>query len=229
MSAREYKKLLRVNLGLTDYRDAWELQRRLVVARASDKIPDCLLVTEHTPVITMGRGTSKDNLLVSEEELRARGIALYEVERGGDITFHGPGQVVLYPIIDLRDRGKDVRQYLRDLEASVVDALGQLGLKAAVKEGLTGVWVNDRKLAAIGVAVSRWVTYHGVAVNVDTSLDYFDLIHPCGIKEYRVGSISGELGRGVALKEVTDLLAWCFTWRFGYKVEVLENLRELKF
>ncbi len=204
-----------LDLGRTLYRPTWELQKRLVEARAESRIPDCLLITEHEPVLTMGRGTDRSNLLVDPDQLAARGIDLHEIERGGDITFHGPGQAVLYPIIDLRARDRDVRRFLRDMEAFVIKALADLGLEAGIKEGLTGIWVDDHKVGAIGVAVSRWVTYHGVAINVNTDLDYFKLINPCGITEYPVGSISRLLGREMKLEYFTDLLAGHFADHFG--------------
>src|SRR4030067_1444609 len=195
MCSRGYKRLFRVNLGPTSYKDTWELQKKLVNLRYQSRIPDCLLLTERLPVITMGRATLMQNLLCSPEELRSRGVDLFSIERGGDITFHGPGQLVAYPIVDLNNRGRDLHEYLRDLERLVIATLGDLGLKAEIKRGLTGVWVNNHKLAAIGGAVSRWITYHGLALNVNTDLDYFKLINPCGITQYPAGSVSQMLAR----------------------------------
>jgi lipoate-protein ligase B len=217
--ATDAKQLLQINLGRTRYKEAWLLQKELVDRRAAGTIEDCLLITEHEPVLTMGRGTDKANLLVSPGNLRARGVDLLEIERGGDITFHGPGQVVLYPIIDLKPRNRDVRRFLRDMEQFVIKALADLGMIAGVKEGLTGIWVKDHKIGAIGVAVSKWVTYHGVAINVNTDLDYFKLIKPCGISEYPVGSIAQLLGREIKLGYVGDLLAYHFAEHFGYEAE----------
>jgi len=208
-----------VDLGRTRYQPAWQLQKELVTRRADGAIPDILLLTEHEPVITLGRGTDRQNLLASPDELKSRGVDLHEIERGGDITFHGPGQAVLYPIIDLRNRGRDVRQFLRDLERFVIEALADLGLKAGVKEGLTGIWVDDHKVGAIGVAVSRWVTYHGVAINVTTDLDYFKLINPCGITGYPVGSVAQLVGREIKLAHFNDLLVRHFADYFGYRTE----------
>ncbi|MCX6835435.1 MAG: lipoyl(octanoyl) transferase LipB [candidate division Zixibacteria bacterium] len=193
------------------------MQKQLVLWRADQTVPDCLLVTEHEPVITMGRGTDRRNLLTSPDELAARGVDLHEIERGGDITFHGPGQAVLYPIIDLRERGRDVRRYLRDLEQFVIEALADLGLTATIKEGLTGIWVDDHKVGAIGVAVSRWITYHGVAINLNTDLDYFKLINPCGITQYPVGSVSQLVGREIKLAHFNDLLVHHFAEFFRYQ------------
>jgi lipoyl(octanoyl) transferase len=211
------ENVLRVlNLGRTRYRPTWELQKKLVEARAEGRISDCLLITEHEPVLTMGRGTDRGNLLAGLDQLEAQGVDLHEIERGGDITFHGPGQAVLYPIVDLRPRDRDVRRFLRDMEQFVINALADLGLKAGIKEGLTGIWVDDHKVGAIGVAVSRWVTYHGVAINVNTDLDYFKLINPCGITDYPVGSISRLLGREMKLDYFADLLVQHFTDHFGF-------------
>jgi lipoate-protein ligase B len=219
MSSSVTKDLLVIDLGRTRYQSAWDLQKRLVQQRAARTVPDCLLLTEHEPVITMGRGTDRKNLLISSDQLAARGIDLHEIERGGDITFHGPGQAVLYPILDLRERGRDVRRYLRDLEQFVITALADLGLTATVKEGLTGIWVDNHKVGAIGVAVSRWISYHGVAINLATDLDYFKLINPCGITRYPVGSVSQLVGREIKLSHFNDLLVNHFADHFGYRPE----------
>lgn len=206
-----------IDLGRTRYASAWALQKELVQKRADSTVPDCLLLTEHEPVITMGRGTDRRNLLVSEKVLTERGVDVHEVERGGDITFHGPGQTVMYPIIDLRERGRDVHRYLRDLEQIVIEALADVGLAASIKESLTGIWVDDHKVGAIGVAVSRWITYHGVAVNVSNDLDYFKLINPCGITQYPVGSVSQLVGREIKAAHFNDLLVHFFVEYFGYE------------
>jgi lipoic acid synthetase/lipoyl(octanoyl) transferase len=227
MSSRGYRKLFRINLGRTKYNDAWEFQKKLVNRRFEGRIPDCLIFTEHEPVITMGRGTVKDNLLATPDTLVEKGIDLFEVERGGDITFHGPGQTVVYPIIDLQSRGCDVHQYLRDLEKFIVETLRRIGLEAGTKEGLTGIWVGDYKIGAIGVAVSRWITYHGLALNVSTDLDYFSLINPCGITDYPVGTISDLLDEDIEMADLNNLLAENFADMFGYEMEVFEDLELL--
>lgn len=227
MSDSSLKKLLYVDIGLTKYNHVWEIQKKLVKRRILSEIPDCLIITEHQPVITMGRATDPKNLLVSHDTLRSKGIDLCNIERGGDITFHGPGQTVLYPVVDLRNRGRDVRQYLRDMERFVIDALDEIGLKATIKEGLTGIWIDDHKIGAIGVAVSGWVTYHGVALNVNTDLDYFKLINPCGITNYPVGTISQFLDREATLEEINRLLIDHFGKVFEYQVEPVANINEL--
>jgi len=224
LCSRGFKRLFRIDLGRTRYREVWDLQKRLVVLRHQNLIPDCLIFTEHEPVITMGRGTSKENLLVSPDILRSKKVDLFEIERGGDITFHGTGQTVVYPIIDLNGQGRDLHRYLRDLEKLVIATLNDLGLEAGVKPGLTGVWVNNHKLAAIGVAVSKWITYHGLALNLNTDLDFFKLIRPCGITEYPVGSIAQMLKNPVDMEKVNDLLAENFAGQFYYEIERVDNL-----
>ena len=220
-------ELFKIDLGRTKYGDAYSLQKKLVVSRSQDILPDCLVITEHEPVITMGMGTNEKNLLIGKEELEKQGIDIFEIERGGDITFHGPGQIVLYPIIDLRKRDRDAHRYLRDLENFVIIALKEIGLKASAKEGLTGIWVDDHKLGAIGVAISRWITFHGLALNVTTNLDYFKLINPCGITDYPVGSISEILGKEIKMDFMIKLLTDNFARFFNYKVRIIDDITQL--
>ena len=227
MSSPGYNSLYKVKLGRTNYKDTWDLQKKLVELRFQGKIPDILLVTEHDPVLTMGRGTAKSNLLVSRAELESRGIELYQIERGGDITFHGPGQLVLYPIIDLAKRGRDLHKYLRDLEEVVILTLKEYDLTATLKKGLTGVWVNNHKLAAIGVAVSHWISYHGLALNVNTDLDYFKLINPCGITQFPVGSIASMVGKEIDFAETESLLTENFAEYFGYHVKSVGHIDDI--
>jgi len=227
MSDNKAKRLVLLNLGRIGYRKAWDIQKKLVSRRVEDIPDDILLTCEHDPVITMGRGTDKNNLLVTETVLSEKGVELYDIERGGDITFHGPGQTILYPIIDLRNRNKDAHKYLRDLETVVILALDKLGLGAAIKKGLTGIWVDDAKVGAIGVAVSKWITYHGLALNVNTDLDYFKLINPCGITEYPVGSISALLKKKISLDEINQLLIDSMVQHFGYENIVTETIDQL--
>ena len=205
-----------VYLGRTRYAATWRLQKQLVNDRAADKITDTLLVTDHEPVITKGRGTNDANLLVSPEKLQEMGIDLFEVERGGDITFHGPEQLVVYPIISLASRDKDTHKYLRELEKVVINTLGNLGLTGTTKQGLTGVWIGDTKVCAIGVGVSKWITYHGLALNVNTDMNYFKLITPCGINNYPVGSLKTIIGTQVNYESVTRNLVTEFAKIFEY-------------
>jgi lipoyl(octanoyl) transferase len=203
-------------LGRVPYADALELQAELVRQRRAGDIPDQLLLLEHPHVITLGSGSHDENVLVSAEERAARGIELFETGRGGDVTYHGPGQLVGYPIFDLKPDRCDLHRYLRDLEESLIGVLAEFGLAGGRKDGLTGVWVDDRKLAAIGVRVSSgWITSHGFALNVSTDLSYFGTIVPCGIRHHGVGSISGEVGREVAMRDVEDAAVRSFARVFG--------------
>ena len=187
--------LLVVDLGRRRYGEVLLLQRALVDRRLADRSqPDLLLLVEHEPVVTLGRGTRAGSLPVPLPALERRGLDVFEVERGGDVTWHGPGQLVGYPILDLEQLRADVHWYLRRLEASLVNALEGLGSEAGVGEGLTGDWTNARKIASIGILVRRWVTYHGFALNVTTDPAAFDAIVPCGIHGVEMTSVARELG-----------------------------------
>jgi lipoyl(octanoyl) transferase len=188
--------LLVQDLGRREYAEVLELQRDLCRRRIAGEVdPDILLLVEHEPVITLGRGTRPESLPLSRADIERRGIDVFEVERGGDVTYHGPGQLVGYPIIDLRRHREDLHWYLRRLESGLIDALGRLGIHAEPNPGLTGVWTGGRKLASIGIHVKQWVTFHGFALNVTTDLSYFDLIVPCGIRNVVMTSVATELGR----------------------------------
>ena len=191
-----------VDCGRTAYDRAWKFQRAVVRARQEERIPDVVLLTEHPPVITVGRAGRSSNILVSREILAARGVGVYEVERGGDVTYHGPGQLVGYPIINLRALDEDVVRYVRLLEAALISAVGAWGITADRLRGYPGAWVGGAKIAAIGVAVKRKVTMHGFALNVDPELAHFDLINPCGLGR-PVTSMSRLLGRPVSLEDVS--------------------------
>ncbi|HET9332855.1 MAG TPA: lipoyl(octanoyl) transferase LipB [Gemmatimonadota bacterium] len=202
-------------IGRIGYRDSWALQREAMVERRAGRIPDTLLLLEHPPVITLGRAGSEDHLLGSDRELAERGVELVPTDRGGDITFHGPGQVVGYSIVDLDRRGRDLHRYLRDLESVLLLALAEFGIRAGRAPGLTGVWVGDAKVAAIGIRVSRWIAHHGFALNVDTDLSYFDLIVPCGIADRGVTSMAALAGGPFDRRGVEDALARAFDSVFG--------------
>lgn len=197
-------------LGTVPYHEAWELQRRLVAGRAEDAIADTLLLLDHPPVITLGRAGHARHLLAAAADLAARGVEFVETDRGGDITFHGPGQIVGYPIVDLTRRGRDLHRYLRDVEETLIRALAELGLQGRREPGLTGVWVGRAKVAAIGIRVTRWIAHHGFALNVETDLSYFDLIVPCGIQGRRVTSMRELLGSTPPRDRVEDALARAF-------------------
>jgi lipoyl(octanoyl) transferase len=170
-------------LGRFDYGEAFDLQRNLVEQRKRGLIPDQLLIVEHPHTITLGRNGRREHLLASEETLRRAGISFYPTNRGGDITYHGPGQIVGYPILDLREWKRDVVAYVRAIEQVIIDALLEFGIRATGVPGWTGVWVEGKKVAAIGVHISRWVTSHGFALNVATDLSYFQYIVPCGLSQ----------------------------------------------
>jgi lipoate-protein ligase B len=196
------------DLGQVPYGEALELQRAVARDRISGVIPeDVLLLVEHPPVVTLGRAsTSAAHLTAPAALLATRGVELYEVERGGDVTFHGPGQLVGYPIIDLKRHRQDLHWYLRQIEGALIDALATLGVPATRRAGLTGVWTaTNRKIASIGVHARDWVTWHGFALNVTTDLAYFDLMVPCGIPGVEMTSIARELG--AAPEDVTGVVA----------------------
>jgi len=210
-------------LGRIDYEEAWALQRELVAQRGSGLIDDTLLLLEHPPVYTTGRRNGGHHLRVDADAL---GAPLLAVDRGGDITFHGPGQLVAYPIIDLRAAGLGVVDYVRDLEDVIIRTLGDYGIAGGREPGLTGVWADGKKIAAIGVRVSRperraggrWVTSHGLALNVSVDLEWFGRIVPCGIAGRGVTSMERLLGRAVPLEEAADRLAEQFGAVFGRRV-----------
>src|SRR5665213_1514466 len=219
------KELLVIDLGFVEYGAAWELQCRVVAARKAGTVPDVLLLCEHPHVITLGRNGKLGNLRAPENMLRQMGVSFFETDRGGDITYHGPGQVVGYPILNLAEIRRDVGWYVRSLEESMIRATAEFGISAGRMPGLTGVWVDAaarragggvedgkevkegkegedaEKLAAIGVHISRWVTSHGLAYNVTTDLRYFDLIVPCGIAGKRATSLEKLLGRRVETRQ----------------------------
>ncbi|HKV52810.1 MAG TPA: lipoyl(octanoyl) transferase LipB [Gemmatimonadaceae bacterium] len=197
-----------VRLGLRPYAEILELQRALARARiARDVEHDVLLLVEHTPVVTLGRTAKASNLVASPDLLAARGVDRFEVERGGDVTFHGPGQLVGYPIIDLSGHKKDLHWYLRQLEESLIRALAQWHIAAERNPGLTGVWTGGRKIASIGVHARDWVTWHGFALNVSVDLSYFDLMVPCGISGVVMTSVERETATRVAVADVSTSVA----------------------
>jgi lipoyl(octanoyl) transferase len=207
----EMKEALQVDLGLIGYAEAWELQKRVVASRKAGAIADVLLLCEHPPVITLGRSGKRENLLASEHVLRQKGVEFHASDRGGDITYHGPGQIVGYPILNLGAIRRDVVWYVRMLEEAMIRATAEFGITAKRVGGKTGIWVRagstEEKLAAIGVHISRWVTSHGFAYNVSTDLRNFDLIVPCGIADRKATSLEKLLGRSVEQKEVAPRIA----------------------
>jgi len=195
------------HLGTVSYRPTWELQDELADQRRARRIGDRLLMLEHFPVYTIGRGGDENNMLATPEQLREIGAELIRVDRGGDITFHGPGQLVAYPIVELRDP-LDLRRYVRILEAALIDTSAAFGVHAGRSEGQPGIWVDgERKLAAVGVRVKRGVTTHGLALNVNTELRWFDEMVPCGIPDKEVTSLAREMSASAPMEEIADELA----------------------
>lgn len=194
------------DLGVVPYAEAWALQRTLfeeILAGGEETI----LLVQHPPVLTLGAAFHAESLLLPEDEYRARGIEVVRTDRGGDVTYHGPGQLVVYPLVDLARRGRDLHRYLRSLEEAVIEALESLGLKGERNAANTGVWVGNRKVCAMGIKVRRWVTMHGLALNCDVDLAPYASIVPCGVRgDYGVTSLSQELGRQVGVEEAKPLL-----------------------
>jgi lipoyl(octanoyl) transferase len=228
------KTCLVVDLGLVEYAAAWELQRRVVAARKAGAVPDVLLLCEHPHVITLGRNGKLTNLRASSDLLREMGVALFETDRGGDITYHGPGQLVGYPILNLAEIRRDVAWYVRSLEEAMIRATAEFGVSARRVPGRTGVWVDvagdrrgsppeEEKLGAIGVHLSRWVTSHGFAYNVATDLRYFDLIVPCGIAGKRATSLEKMLNQRVEFRGVSSHVAGHLGELFGLELAAADR------
>lgn len=211
----EPRRLVVRRLGRVSYARGLEIQERLVLERQQGRADDQLLLLEHDPVFTLGRNARQENVLFPAELLRARGFDVFESGRGGDVTYHGPGQVVGYPIVDLSPDRRDVHRYVRDLEEVMIRACASYGIDAGRSEGLTGTWVGRDKIGAIGVRISRWVTSHGFAFNVSTDLSAFELIVPCGIRDKGVTSLERLLGQPVPTGEVMDRLASSFAQVFA--------------
>lgn len=209
---RSDRELWVTSLGVAPYAEALAFQRAVAHARIAGTIPeDVLILTEHPPVVTLGRATKQRSLISSPDLLASRGVELHEVERGGDVTFHGPGQLVGYPIVDLKRHRRDLHWYLRQMEEALIVAVAAYGVSAERNAGFTGVWTGGRKLASIGVHARDWVTWHGFALNVTTDLSYFDLIVPCGIADVVMTSLECEAGsHEVALTGVEDAVTRAF-------------------
>ncbi|OLE85836.1 MAG: lipoyl(octanoyl) transferase [Acidobacteria bacterium 13_1_20CM_2_60_10] len=218
-----------LDLGLIDYAEAWALQKRIVAARKADAMEDVLLLCEHPHVITLGRNGKRGHLLASEQVLRQRGVEFHATDRGGDITYHGPGQIVGYPILNLAEIRRDVVWYVRTLEEAMIRATAEFGIEVGREAGKTGIWARTasgaaEKLAAIGVHISRWVTSHGFAYNVSTDLRYFDLIVPCGISDRKPASLEKLLDRRVERAEAAPRIVRHFGGVFS--LEMRETARD---
>ncbi len=201
------------DLGMKDYQATWNLQKDYHKKVLLGDKPDTLFFVEHEPVYTLGKNADNNHLLQSAK----KNIKVFNIERGGDITFHGPGQIVGYPIIDLKRYNKSVSWYMRSLEKVLIDTLSTFNIVGKIKEGLTGVWVGDEKIGAQGVRISRWVTMHGFALNVNTDLTYFDGIIPCGIFEYGVTSMEKILGEKQVISLIKNRITQSFNYRFKVK------------
>ena len=201
-----------LDLGKSHYNDAWKLQKRLQSQRISGQIDDQLLLVEHFPVYTLGKNTPREHLLTKESD----NISIIQTDRGGDITFHGPGQLVGYPILDLNQYKRSITWYMRELEQLIIDVLKEYNINAERKKGLTGVWVKGKKIAALGVRISKWVTMHGFSLNINPDLKYYQGIIPCGIKDYGVTSMADLLGNDVPdMSEIKDTLVQHFIAKFS--------------
>ena len=203
-----------LDLGLSDYNDTWKLQKKLQSKRILGEIEDHLLLVEHPPVFTLGKNASKQHIINNSED-----VSIIQTDRGGNITFHGPGQLVCYPILDLNHYKRSITWYMRELEQLIIDVLGEYDIKASRKKGLTGTWVKDKKIAALGVRISKWVTMHGFSLNINPDLNFYKHIIPCGIKEYGVTSMAKIMGNEVpSMEEIKTKMTKRFTKNFaGYK------------
>ena len=222
----ENKILTYCDLGLIGYKEAWDLQHEIFSRRVKNEIDDVLLLLEHPHTYTLGKTADRNNLISSEETLHQKEITIFEIDRGGDITYHGPGQIVGYPIINLSNWQNDTHKYLRALEEVIIKTMNDFDLEGSRKKGLTGVWINDKKIAAIGIKVSRWITMHGFALNVSTDISLFNGIIPCGIKDKAVTSMESELGKNFDIAEVKSILTDEFKKIFNYdSIDTIEDIR----
>ena len=203
-----------LDLGLSDYNETWKLQKKLQSKRILGEIEDHLLLVEHPPVFTLGKNASKKHIINNSED-----VSIIQTDRGGNITFHGPGQLVCYPILDLNHYKRSITWYMRELEQLIIDVLSEYDIKASRKKGLTGTWVKDKKIAALGVRISRWVTMHGFSLNINPDLNFYKNIIPCGIKEYGVTSMAKIMGNEVpSMDQVKTKMTKHFTKNFvSYK------------
>jgi lipoate-protein ligase B len=206
-----------LELGLMEYQEAYELQKTLHRQRVEGKISDVLLLLEHPPTITVGKSGNLKNILFSRERLAQEGISLFFIDRGGDVTYHGPGQLVGYPIVDLERRGKDLHRYVNDLEEVMLRTLRDFSINGDRDESHPGVWVKNEEIAAIGLSVRRWVSMHGFALNINTDLNHFSFINPCGFTDRKATSMAKIINGDVSIKEVTNSLISHFCNIFDFR------------
>jgi lipoate-protein ligase B len=195
-----------LDLGLIDYEECYKIQREMVARRKLGEVGDTLILAEHNNVFTIGRTGGKKNLLVDEAYLRQKGIRVLDVDRGGDITFHGPGQLVVYPIVELKEKWRDLHKYMRNLEDVVIRFLKRYSIHSGREPGRTGVWASGKKVASIGIGVSSWVTYHGMSVNIKPDLEFFDMIYPCGLRDVRMASLNSLSGKNISIEEAKNAI-----------------------
>ncbi len=221
------RSLTYCNLGVMDYQSAWDLQHELYGLRLNNKIGDMLLLLEHPNTYTLGKAADKSNVIASPEFIERNGISLFEIDRGGDVTYHGPGQIVGYIIMDLRNWKKDSHLFLRSIESAIMNVCSDYGVSTEREPKYTGVWVNDGKICAIGVKISRWITMHGFAFNVNTNLEIFNGIIPCGIRDKKVTSLEKELHKKINLEEVKEKIVNQFSKEFKYQNFSLQDKEKI--
>lgn len=193
-----------LDLGRKDYKEVWDMQKGLHQKRVNNEIPDTLIIVEHNPVLTIGKSGKAENIRVSEQFLKEKGISIFYIERGGDVTFHGPGQLVGYPIFNIKKGLVGIRPFIEKIEDAIIATLSDFGIKGMKKERMVGVWTGEKKICSIGIAVRQWVSFHGFALNVNTDLEYFDLINPCGFKDIKMTSMQEILNKEVSIVDVKD-------------------------
>jgi lipoyl(octanoyl) transferase len=211
-------------LGLIDYDKCYKLQLKLWRARLDEEIPDTILLLEHPPVITLGQSGNQQNILVSREELAQKGISMFFSDRGGDVTYHGPGQLVAYPIFDLRKRNRDLHQFVYDLEEVILRTLRDFKINGQRDENHPGIWVQQAEIAALGLRIRNWVTMHGLALNVNTDLEHFSLINPCGFSDRKATSMSKLLSGKVPIEEVKIKMLTHFSEVFDMQIVHQPNI-----
>lgn len=217
MGRRSISRLLQyIDLGIVDYKEAWDFQKSLFDRRYRDEIPDTLILLQHPHTYTLGKVADRNNLIGTEDFLETNKISVYDIDRGGDITYHGPGQIVGYQIFDLKKWKQDTHLFLRTLEQIIIDVCKEYGLDPGRKDKYTGVWLDERKICAIGIKVSRWITMHGFAFNVNTDLSFFKGIIPCGIADKEVTSLKNEAGHLFELNEIHEKIINNFVKLFNY-------------
>lgn len=215
-----------VDLGTVDYAKAWDLQHHLWSKRVEEKVPDLLLILEHPHVITLGRRGERSSLLISPDVLEAMKIPIFHTERGGDVTYHGPGQMIVYPILNLKEYGYRLIGYVGELEEVILSVLRDFGIEGRRDSSNRGVWAGGDKIASIGVAIKRWVSLHGLALNYATDLKYFDLINPCGLKKVKITSMEKSLGKNIPRDQLVEKICFHFqqTFRRNWEEKRLEDL-----